>query len=309
MHSPAVVVRGLSKVFGARTALDAVDLDIEPGSVHGLLGLNGAGKTTLLRILLGLVRPDSGEVRLFGRGLDDRHRLEGVGGFVGLPGAYPYLSGRRNLELLAMLDRLPEAGDRVDAVLSEVGLDGRSNDRVSGYSLGMRQRLAIAAALLRRPQLLVLDEPTNGLDPAGARRLRSLLRTLAGAGTTVLLSSHDMTEVDTVCDAVTVLQEGRLRLTTSVRDLRCSASAAAYRMITSDDTAVLGHPLVHPDLRMTEHPDGGLNVLAMEPQLDTLVVELGRRGIAVRHLSQAVPPLEQLFLDLIAPEPATVESA
>jgi ABC-2 type transport system ATP-binding protein len=301
--SPAIEIRSLTKTFGNRAALDAVDLDVEAGSVHGLLGLNGAGKTTLLRVLLGLMRPERGDVRLLGRALDDRHRLDGVAGFVGLPSAYPYLSGRRNLELLATLDRIADSDDRIDEVLADVGLEERSGDRVSGYSLGMRQRLAIAAALLRNPRLLILDEPTNGLDPAGARRLRVLLRSLASAGTTVLLSSHDMAEMDAVCDDVTVLHDGRVRLSTSLAYLRRSASAAAYRMTTSDDTAVLG---LLADRGVTEHPDGGLQMLATEDDLDDVVVELGRRGIAVRRLSLAVAPLEQLFVDLVRVDAAPV---
>ncbi|HUR50853.1 MAG TPA: ATP-binding cassette domain-containing protein, partial [Mycobacteriales bacterium] len=193
----AVVVRELRKRYGEQTALDGVTLSVRQGRVHALLGPNGAGKTTLLRVLLGLVRADSGAVEVLGT----------VGGFVETPGAYPYLTGRQNLQLLAAMDDSP--GD-VDEVLERVELVDRAETRVGGWSLGMRQRLGIAAGLLRRPDVLVLDEPANGLDPAGALSLRALIRGLAAEGLTVLLCSHDLPEVDAVADDVTVLLGGRV---------------------------------------------------------------------------------------------------
>src|SRR5207244_6101584 len=186
---PPVEVRGLVKRYGSLVAVDNVDLTVRPGDVYGYLGPNGAGKTTSLRMMLGLIRPTAGEVRLFGR--DPQlgvAALEGVSGFVEAPRFYPYLSGRANLELLAALDGDGAAG-RIDEVLEIVDLRDRARDRVGGYSHGMGQRLGIAAALLRRPRLLLLDEPATGLDPAGMRDMRELIRRLAGQGMTVVLSS------------------------------------------------------------------------------------------------------------------------
>ena len=208
---PAVDARGLVKRFETTVALDGVDLLVGEGEVHGLLGPNGAGKTTLLRLLFGLIVPDAGTIELFGRRLAGPGQLplDGVAGFVEDPTFYPYLSGRANLELLAELDGR-SAADRVEPVLEQVGLAERGGDRVSGYSTGMRQRLGIASALLRSPQLLLLDEPTSGLDPAGAREIRALVRELCSEGVGVLVSSHQIGEIEDVCDGFTVLRRGKM---------------------------------------------------------------------------------------------------
>jgi ABC-2 type transport system ATP-binding protein len=192
-----VTVSGLTKRFETTCAVDGVDLVLGEGEVRGLLGPNGAGKTTLLRMLLGLVRADGGTIELFGRRLDgqDSLALDGVSGFVEEPSFYPYLSGRANLEVLSELDG-PDARGRIDEVLEQVELTGRAADRVGGYSSGMRQRLGIAAALMRAPRLLLLDEPTSALDPAGARFVIELVRTLSENGAAVLLSSHQIEELD-----------------------------------------------------------------------------------------------------------------
>src|SRR5579884_2301227 len=207
----AISAHGLLKRFEATTAVDHVDLTVAEGEVRGLLGPNGAGKTTLLRMLFGLVAPDGGSIELFGADLLDPSRgaevLEGVAGFVETPSFYPYLSGRANLELLGELDR-SDASARVDEALERVGLARRSQDRVSGYSTGMLQRLGIAAALLRAPRLLLLDEPTAGLDPGGVRDVRALVQEVSLAGTAVLLSSHQIDEVEEVCDSFTFLRQG-----------------------------------------------------------------------------------------------------
>src|SRR5213075_523477 len=185
-----VELRGLVKCYGDLVAVDQVDLTVERGDVYGYLGPNGAGKTTSLRMMLGLIRPTAGSVRLFGRDpIQTVHALDGVAGFVEAPRFYPYLSGRRNLELVAALDG-GDARARIDDALATVDLAGRQHDRVRGYSHGMRQRLGIAGALLRDPRLLLLDEPTTGLDPAGMRDMRALIHRLAGEGITILLSSH-----------------------------------------------------------------------------------------------------------------------
>jgi ABC-2 type transport system ATP-binding protein len=277
----AVTVTALSKRYGERTALDAVTLSVRAGTVHGLLGPNGAGKTTLLRILLGLVRPDGGSTEIAGT----------AGGFVETPGAYPYLSGRQNLQLLASLDDAP--GD-VDEVLQRVDLAARADTKVGGWSLGMRQRLGIAAGLLRRPDVLVLDEPSNGLDPAGARALRELIRGLAADGLTVLLCSHDLPEVEVLAHDVTVLVEGTVRWHGGVAELR--ARPGAHVVSTSDDSRALS--LAEGlDAQPTE---GGITVLATTEQLDAYVIALAHQGIAIRELTRGSLPLEQAFLELTA---------
>jgi ABC-2 type transport system ATP-binding protein len=264
------------------TALDGADLTVGAGTVHGLLGPNGAGKTTLLRALLGLVRVDAGDIDVHGT----------VGGFVEVPGAYPYLTGRQNLELLAALDDQP--GD-VDEALARVDLTERADSKVRGWSLGMRQRLGIAAGLLRRPDVLVLDEPANGLDPLGARALRDLIRGLADDGLTVLLCSHDLAEVDAVCDDVTVMVRGRVRWAGAISDLRARPGRCLLR--TSDD--VLAAQLA--DDRVTIEPDpDGLAVTGDVEALDAFVLRLAASGIAVRSMVRESLPLEQAFLELTA---------
>jgi ABC-2 type transport system ATP-binding protein len=295
----ALEATGLVKKFEEILALGGVGLRVATGSVHGLLGPNGAGKTTLLRILLGLVRADEGIVSVFGRPMTDGGgRLhEEVAGFVEAPRFYPFLSGRRNLELLAAYDQ-GRGADRVGDLLERLGLSSRAASRVSGYSLGMRQRLGVAAALVREPRLIILDEPANGLDPAGIRGLRTLLRDLAAEGRTVLVSSHQMAEVEAVCDEVTVLRSGTVAYEGSVRRLRERAPAPAYRLRTVDDTAALAMAAGREEIVVEPYNGGGLTVRAQVTDLDAYVVDLAGAGIAVRELHQSVSPLEQMFFTL-----------
>ena len=289
---------GLVKRFETTTAVDRVDLVVEEGEVRGLLGPNGAGKTTLLRLLFGLVGPDEGDVELFGRplGASDSVCLDGVGGFVEEPTFYPYLSGRVNLELYAELDG-GRPTDRVEEVLEQVGLAGRGGDRVSGYSTGMRQRLGIAAALLRSPRLLLLDEPTSGLDPAGARDMGRLVRRLAADGAAVLLSSHLIGDLESVCDSFTVLRLGKVVWNGSAQQLRDQAPGSAYRLATSDDSRALEIAEQHPSVHATTSPTGELR-LAVQGRIDAYVLDLGRADIAVRRLELVVSPLESMFFAL-----------
>ena len=230
-----IEARGLVKRYGEITAVDHVDLTVGPGDVYGYLGPNGAGKTTSLRMLLGLIRPDEGSARLFGRDplAEGARALDGVAGFVEAPRFYPYLTGRRNLELVAALDGGGAAG-RIDEALDTVDLADRAKDKVGGYSHGMRQRLGIAGALLRAPRLLLLDEPTTGLDPAGMRDMRALIRRLADQGITVLLSSHLMAEVEELCDRVAIVGSGRVLYEGALDELIASA-AGRYELRTTDD--------------------------------------------------------------------------
>src|SRR5438132_1862285 len=234
-----VEARGLVKRYGDIVAVDHVDLTVEAGDVYGYLGPNGAGKTTSLRMLLGLIRPTEGAARLFGRDplLEGARALDGVAGFVEEPRFYPYMSGRKNLELCAAFDG-GDARDRIDEALATVELSDRAGDKVKGYSHGMRQRLGIAGALLRAPRLLLLDEPTTGLDPAGMRDMRVLIRRLAGEGITVVLSSHLLAEVEEVCDRVAIIRSGRVVYEGKLDDLR-SEAAGGYRLRSTDNVSAV----------------------------------------------------------------------
>jgi ABC-2 type transport system ATP-binding protein len=306
-----VEARGLVKTYGDITAVDHVDLTVEGGDVYGYLGPNGAGKTTSLRMLLGLIRPSGGSARLFGRDpmVDGIRALEGVAGFVEAPRFYPYLSGRKNLELVAGLDG-SGARTRIDAALDTVDLTSRAKDRVGGYSHGMRQRLGIAGALIRQPRLLLLDEPATGLDPAGMRDMRALIRELAASGITVLLSSHLMNEVEELCNRVAIIRAGRIVYEGRLDELRATA-AGTYALRTSDDALAericAGHEGVH-DLRATRD---GLRMRADERAIEALSLELAGAGVALRALVPDAASLEERFFALTEdpvpahePEPA-----
>ena len=293
----AIAASGLRKSYGAVVAVAGVDLHVEAGTIHGLLGPNGAGKTTVLAMLLGLVPPDGGHLEVLGRRSGGRPGdLAGVGGFVEAPRFYPYLDARANLLGLSALDGHADAA-LVDRLLVEVGLGGGDGQKVRGFSLGMRQRLGLAAALLRRPSLLIVDEPANGLDPAGMRDLRALLRRLAAGGMTVLLSSHDMPTVEDLCDRVTVMRGGRVAFDGTMDAMRAQAPDPAFRVRTSDDEAALVSA-GRLGLRAARHDDGGLSVHGAQHDIDTWVLELGRAGTAVRSMVLAVTPLESLFFML-----------
>ena len=290
-----VEVRGLVKTYGPIRAVDQVDLTVEPGDIYGYLGPNGAGKTTTLRMLLGLIRRDGGSVALFGRdparGIE---ALEHVAGFVESPTFYPYLSGRENLQLFGALDGGVDR-TRVDEVLEQVELRNRARDRVGTYSLGMRQRLGIAAALLRDPKLLILDEPANGLDPAGIRDMRTLIANLPDRGVTVLYSSHLLAEVEEVCTRVAIVHDGRIAFEGRLDELRGSFGIS-YRLETADDQAAT---TAARDLEVSiAVADGGLSLEADPSAIDRLTVELGRRGIAIRYLARQQRSLEDLFFQL-----------
>ena len=298
----ALEMRGVSKRYGSRDVLRDVELLVEPGQLHGLLGPNGAGKTTLMRIALGLVRHDGGEVHRLGRELTSTTAAvpDGVAGFVESPAFYPYLSGRRNLMLLAHLDNTNGSrhANAIDIVLEQVGLAERAGAPVAAYSAGMRQRLGVAAALLRSPQLLFLDEPTSSLDPAGARDVRCLVRQLTDAGVAVVWSSHDMAEVDDLCTSLTVINRGRVVFSGTPGELRKHAPADVHLLQTSDDHAAMAIASHRAGLQVLRSGDGELEVSGDTDALDAYVIALGCLGIAVRALNRRVRSLESMFLDL-----------
>ncbi|HEX7084694.1 MAG TPA: ABC transporter ATP-binding protein [Gaiellaceae bacterium] len=305
MSEPAPVeARALLKRYGELVAVDRVDLTVEHGDVFGYLGPNGAGKTTSLRMLLGLIRPSGGVVRLFGRDpmQEGARALDGVAGFVEGPRFYPYLSGRRNLRLLADLDDGDRRG-RIDEVLELVELRDRAGDRVGGYSHGMRQRLGIAAALLRDPRLLLLDEPATGLDPAGMRDMRELVKRLAAQGITILLSSHLLAEVEELCNRVAIVRRGRIVYEGRLDELLATAGGG-YRLRTSEPERARALLLGRPGVTDVQVVDGELRLQADEAALEAATVALGQARIGIAALIPRTATLEELFLDLTAPEDA-----
>ena len=296
-ESPPVVARGLVKRYGELVAVDHVDLTVEHGDVFGYLGPNGAGKTTSLRMLLGLIRPSEGRAELFGRDplVHGAKALDGVAGFVEGPAFYPYLSARRNLELLADYDDGPRG--RIDEVLDLVELRDRARDRVGGYSHGMKQRLGIAASLLRAPRLLLLDEPTTGLDPAGMRDMRQLVTRLAAEGITILLSSHLLYEVEDLCNRVAIVRRGRVVYEGSLAELKATA-AAGYRLRAVDLETVRRVALSVAGIADLVAEDGELRFAAGEDAVAMLTVALGRAGVGFTALVPTTASLEELFLDL-----------
>jgi ABC-2 type transport system ATP-binding protein len=302
----AVRARGISKRFGDVIALDGIDLDVAPGRIHGVVGPNGAGKTTLLGLLLGLAVADSGSIEILGTPISRALAApDGVAGFVDGPGLYPALTARRNLAALAALRGRDARTAGIDEVLSEVGLTDVADDRVRGFSLGMRQRLGLAAALLTRPRLLVLDEPVNGLDPAGKNHVHRVLTRLAADGAAVVLSSHRMDDVDALCPEVTIVASGRVAFSGPVDKLRAESGEVAYRLVTSDSAAAREVALGTPGLHLADGAAAGqraggdaLVLRAGVTALDDLVVRLVHAGVAVRELAPVISPLEAAFLAL-----------
>jgi len=302
MTEHVIETRGLRKEFrtrhGVRVAVDGLDLAVPAGGVHGFLGPNGSGKTTTIRMLLGLARATSGEMRLFGRPVPDElpHVIGRVGAVVESPKFSPTFTARQNLGLLARAGGVPV--DRVDTALTTVGLADRADERYHGYSLGMKQRLAIAATLLKDPALLVLDEPTNGLDPAGIREIREMVRGLGERGVTVLVSSHLLAEVQQVCTSASIIGRGRLLAQGRVDDLL--GGGTSYRVVVTDpEAAVVG--LREAGLVVRREPGAPPGTLAVDPAgagPARITQVLGERGLWLSELSPVRADLEQVFLDL-----------
>ncbi len=297
MNETAVEVTGLTKRYGPQLAVDGVDLTVERGEVYGFLGPNGAGKTTTLRILTGLIAPTSGSVRVLGGHPSDSATLRRVGALIESPALYPFLSGRDNLRVLARYAGVP--GTRAGELLEVVGLADRARDRFSTYSLGMKQRLGVAAALLKDPELVILDEPTNGLDPAGMRDMRRLIRELGTGGRTVVLSSHLLGEVQQICDRVGIINAGRMVAERNVDELR-GRRELVIAADPIDDARLRLTDLYGADAVRTE--DHRLRI-GVEPQdvakVNRVLVEA---GIAVSELRTAERALEDVFFDLTTKE-------
>ena len=289
---------GLRKEFSGRRrtrmAVDDLDLAVLRGGVHGFLGPNGSGKTTTIRMLLGLARPTAGTMSLFGTSVPERlpEVIGRVGAVVESPKFSPTFSARQNLLLLARSVGVPDAV--VDEALGRVGLGERAEDRYKSYSLGMKQRLAIAATLLRSPDLLILDEPTNGLDPAGIREIRELIRDLGAAGVTVLLSSHILAEVQQVCTSATIIGNGRMLMSGDVEDL---LGRTSFRLRVGDPTAAA---VVLEKAGMTVRGEAGLLDVVTDEPGDRITRVLAEAGHFLSELTPVRADLETRFLELTA---------
>jgi ABC-2 type transport system ATP-binding protein len=306
----AVQGRGITKAFGNVVALDHVDVSVARGQIHGLVGPNGAGKTTLLGLLLGLAVADEGTLEILGEPVGRALAApDGVSGFVDGPGLYPTLTAKQNLATLLTLRPEDTPAASVDDALAQVGLTDVADDKVRGFSLGMRQRLGLAAALLTGPRLLVLDEPSNGLDPAGKRHVHRVLRRLAAEGATVILSSHRMDDVESLCSEVTILATGRVVFSGPLNKLSDENQELDYRLRVSDPAAAGAVALETPGIGVIEDLDAATRadtdvivVRARVAALDELVARIVRADVAVRELSPVVSPLEAAFLALTEQE-------
>jgi ABC-2 type transport system ATP-binding protein len=301
-------IQGLEKTYrsrrrGVRRALDGFDMTVEAGEVHGFLGPNGSGKTTTLRTLLGLIRANGGRMTLLGQDVPGAlpQVAQRVGAIVESPQFFPNFTARDTLSLLADAGGVPQA--RVMAVLEQVGLRERAKERVRTYSLGMRQRLAVASALLKEPSLLILDEPANGLDPGGIREMRTLMRGLAEQGTTVVLSSHILGEVQLICDSVTIISRGRRVAAGPVADVLAQHSGGGVRVrleAAADLSPAMG-ALCAAGAKVTPHPDHLVVTNVDKPAWVTRT--LAEQGLYVSELSPVTVDLEGVFLELTATAP------
>jgi ABC-2 type transport system ATP-binding protein len=293
---PAIEVRGLTKRYGDFTAVRGLSFDVPRGALCGFLGPNGSGKTTTIRMLLGLVTPSEGSARILGRDVSDRAALcRRVGAIVETPAFYPYLTGAENLRVLAQTSGVPLPARRLDELLTLVELRGREVDRVGTYSMGMKQRLGIAATLLTDPELLFLDEPMNGLDPAGIQQMRGLLASLRDQGKTVFVSSHQLAEVERVCTEVIIVQRGEKKLQGAVETLTRGGAGYAFRARPIDRALeVLGQNAAHA-ARIEE---GQVLICAEEAALPALVQRLVEARVELYGLTPRASSLEEQFLAL-----------
>jgi ABC-2 type transport system ATP-binding protein len=297
----ALATRELRKSYGSLVALAGLDLSVPSGAVYGFLGPNGAGKTTTMRLLTGLIHPDAGSIEVLGRpfGRGDRHRLFDVGALIESPAFYPFLSGRQNLTELAA-SGAPVGSGRVEELLELTGLRDRANDKVAGYSLGMRQRLGIAAALLSDPKLLLLDEPSNGLDPAGIVAMRETLRNLAAVGKTVFVSSHLLAEIQQMVDVVGIIAAGRLVREGPITDLLNAEGTVRVRVGENDLDAAIAvlSTLAGPDSVSTSPAEPNwISLRTQSDRIGEVNQTLAGAGIWATGLESG-NDLERLFLEL-----------
>src|SRR5213080_2652997 len=293
-----VETSGLTKRFGERIAVDNVDLHVPRGSAFGYLGPNGAGKTTLIRMLLGLTHASAGKMRLLGRSVPEERgaALARVGAIVEEPRFHKHLTGRENLTVIAAA-REPEAHDRIDGALARVGLSQRADERVKRYSLGMRQRLGVARSLLADPELLILDEPTNGLDPAGIHEFRDMIRGFVTEGRTVLLSSHLLDEVEKICDEVAIVDQGKVVAQGAIAAL-ASGAKQTILIATSDDEQALAILSEHRGVESVATESMGIRVTLGADAGDDISRRLVHSGLAIRRFEPARASLEQRFLEI-----------
>jgi ABC-2 type transport system ATP-binding protein len=301
MTELAIHTTGLGKRFGDRVALESIDLAVPRGVAFGFLGPNGAGKTTLIRLLLGLAHPTSGSIELLGR-RDRAQALGRVGAIIEEPRFHRHLTGRENLQVHAAA-RDKSAHGRIDASLQRVGLGRRGDDKVGGYSLGMRQRLGVARCLLCDPELLILDEPVNGLDPAGILEFRNLIRDLVSEGRTVLLSSHLLDEVEKTCDVAAIVDKGHVIAQGTIADL-VGGQAREIDIVAAPKVRAAGLLAAVPNVARAAQHNGSIRVtLSPEAPVDREIVTemLGRLladGIAVERVEPVASSLEDLFLSM-----------
>jgi ABC-2 type transport system ATP-binding protein len=293
----AIRTEGLTKRFGDRLAVDSLDLEVPHGQVFGFLGPNGAGKTTTIGMLLGLIRPTAGRAFVLGHdvALEPEHALAAVGAMIETPAFYPYLSGRDNLRLLARAAGLPD--DRAERALQTVDLLAHARNKFRAYSQGMKQRLAIAAALLHDPQLVILDEPTSGLDPAGQLELRELIRSLASAGHTIFLCSHTLREVEQLCRQVAILKQGRVVAQGDVAELLRRGRSILVRV--AGDVAAAATALRAVNwIASVERQGDALLVDAPAERAAEITMLLAGRAIPVAEIRANEQQLEDFFLEV-----------
>ena len=297
-----IEAQGLTRRFGERVAVDGLDLDVAEGSITGFLGPNGAGKTTTIRMLLGLIAPSSGQAKVCGVPVGERRRMTSkVGAIVETPAFYGALSALENLKGLALTQGLAPTPSSLDALLTRVGLAGRGKEPVRSYSLGMKQRLGVAAALLPDPKVLFLDEPTNGLDPQGQVEMRTLLASLPAEGRTVFVSSHLLRDVELTCTDVIIVARGKKLVQGAVKQLLAQAAKVRLRV---DDVEKARQALTHARAGLTVAvAEGQLEVaLPANTEVDSFAAELTRTlvtaGVSVFELSQQRDGLERYFLEL-----------
>lgn len=288
---------GLTKQYGSVVAVDNLSMEVRRGRVYGLLGPNGSGKTTTMGMLLGLLRPTAGSFKLFGSADGHEESLQRVGAIIESPSFYPYLSGRQNLQYFQLISGRGDAAE-LDGLLERVGLGGRGNDRFRTYSLGMKQRLGIAYALLGNPDIVFLDEPTNGLDPEGVIEVRDLIRSIGSEERTVLLSSHLLHEVEQVCDSVTIISKGKLIAQGKVDDLVSSSRQEQVRLRTGDDAKAREVLSALEWVEEVSAEDGALLVSAPVARSIELSAALARSEVYIAEMAPVETSLEEYFLEV-----------